>query len=203
MAVANRTRAAHLGPERRRPLVLDAALPLFAADGFDGVSIERIAEAAGVTRPVVYDCYPNKHALFGALLDREQQRLVQETLDALPTVPRLDDIEVLLADGFVAFLTTAARHPHSWRLVFDASPRVAGARSAVTERLEELATAVLAARGLRDAQRGARVTAYMLAGLAQAGVRLMLDHPGEWDPAKLGALLGRMAAPGEQMLESA
>jgi hypothetical protein len=51
---AERRRAAHLGPERRRPLVLDAALALFADRGYDGVSVDDIAASAGVTKPVLY-----------------------------------------------------------------------------------------------------------------------------------------------------
>jgi AcrR family transcriptional regulator len=52
-----RRRAAHLGPERRRPLVLDAAFALFVKRGYEGTSMEAIAAAAGVTKPVVYDCF--------------------------------------------------------------------------------------------------------------------------------------------------
>src|ERR687895_691118 len=40
-----RARAAHLGPERRRPLVLDAAFELFLERGYEGTSMESIAEA--------------------------------------------------------------------------------------------------------------------------------------------------------------
>ena len=42
-----RKRAAHLGPERRRPQVLDAALTLFLKGGYDGTSMQAVAEAAG------------------------------------------------------------------------------------------------------------------------------------------------------------
>ena len=41
-----RVRAAHLGPELRRPLVLDVALPLFARHGYDAVSMQAIADSA-------------------------------------------------------------------------------------------------------------------------------------------------------------
>ena len=61
-------RAAHLGPERRRPMVLDAAFELFLEHGYEGTSMEAIARATGVTKPVVYACYPSKEELFKALL---------------------------------------------------------------------------------------------------------------------------------------
>ena len=46
-ATEGRQRAAHLGPEVRRPLVLDAARHLFVKHGYRGTSMEGIA-AAGV-----------------------------------------------------------------------------------------------------------------------------------------------------------
>ena len=73
-----RKRAAHLGPERRRPEVLDAALKLFLERGYQGTSMEAIARAAGVTKPVVYACFPGKDELFRALLAREEERILGE-----------------------------------------------------------------------------------------------------------------------------
>ncbi|MGH3832803.1 MAG: helix-turn-helix domain-containing protein, partial [Pseudonocardiaceae bacterium] len=63
-----RARAAHLGPERRRPLILDAALEVYVERGYRGTSMQAVADAAGVTKPVVYECYPNKDQLLLALL---------------------------------------------------------------------------------------------------------------------------------------
>ena len=74
-----RKRAAHLGPERRRPLVLDAAHDLFLRNGFEGTSMDAIAAAAGVSKPVVYDCFASKDELFTAMLDREEERVLRET----------------------------------------------------------------------------------------------------------------------------
>src|SRR3954453_302683 len=74
----NRKRAAHLGPERRRPEVLDAALGLFLEHGYDGTSMQAIAERAGVTKPVVYACFPGKDELLWALLTREEERILGE-----------------------------------------------------------------------------------------------------------------------------
>lgn len=73
-----RRRAAHLGPERRRPLILDVALQLFMEHGYRGTSMEAVARAAGVTKPVVYDCFASKADLFGALLEREEQRMFDQ-----------------------------------------------------------------------------------------------------------------------------
>src|SRR4051794_29826353 len=72
----HRKRAAHLGPERRRPQVLDAALELFLERGYEGTSMEAVAGAAGVTKPVVYACFAGKDELFRALLRREEERIL-------------------------------------------------------------------------------------------------------------------------------
>src|SRR5688572_19042004 len=88
-----RKRAAHLGPERRRPLVLDAAYRLFLEHGFEGTSMDSIAAAAGVSKPVVYDCFASKDELFSAMLDREEQRILGETRVALETGGGSEDPE--------------------------------------------------------------------------------------------------------------
>src|SRR5438034_7999818 len=83
-APRRRERAAHLGPERRRPLVLDAAFELFLEHGYDGTSMDAVARAAGVTKPVVYDCFASKEELFTALLQREEARVLEQIAAALP-----------------------------------------------------------------------------------------------------------------------
>ena len=40
--------------------------------------MDEIARAAGVTKPVVYACFPSKAELFGELLDREERRMLTQ-----------------------------------------------------------------------------------------------------------------------------
>src|SRR3954471_23782194 len=121
--VRQRPRAAHLGPERRRPLVLDAALKEFVVHGYRGTSMEAIADAAGVSKPVVYECYPSKERLFRARPEREEQGLGEAVAAALPRSPSFEDVEAVLAEGLTALLSAAAATPLSWRGVFDARDR--------------------------------------------------------------------------------
>jgi AcrR family transcriptional regulator len=46
--------------------------------GYSGVSIEAVANAAGVTRPVVYDHFPNLARLLHALVEREEIYALEE-----------------------------------------------------------------------------------------------------------------------------
>ena len=201
---ATRERAAHLGPERRRPLVLDAALRVFVKHGYTGASMEEIAAAAGVTKPVVYDCFAGKEELFRALLDREEKRLLEGIAEALPSQPDFGDIEGLMGDGFTALLQTATAMPDSWRVVFDAqhgaepviARRVWRAKQAIVDELGRLVEPALLAMGVEDAQRKAPVMAELLAAIGETGVRILLDRGAEWTPQELGGLLARVTARG-------
>lgn len=48
--------------------ILDSAARLFAAKGYDGVSVREIAEASGVTKPVIYYYFKNKEDLYDQLI---------------------------------------------------------------------------------------------------------------------------------------
>lgn len=52
----------------RRQTLLDAAARLFAERGFNGVSIEELGAAAGVSGPAVYKHFAGKHSVLAALL---------------------------------------------------------------------------------------------------------------------------------------
>jgi AcrR family transcriptional regulator len=203
-AAEGRQRAAHLGPERRRPLVLDAALHLFVERGYRGASMEGIAAAAGVTKPVVYRCYPNKQELFRALLSREEGRLVASAKLALPTELDPTDLEAVLTAGFTALFVAARSEPDSWRIVFVSehgsepaiARRVRRARASVVERLTEMAEPMLSSMGVEDAGRKAPVLSEVVASIAEGGVRLLLSDGEEWTPEELGEFLGRLVARG-------
>ena len=199
-----RQRAAHLGPERRRPLVLDAARHLFVEHGYRGTSMEGIAAAAGVTKPVVYRCYPNKQELFRALLEREEQRLLHSVTEALPTELDPTDLEAVFIAGFTALFVAARSEPDSWRIVFVSehgsepavARRVRRARTSVVERLTEMAQPLLATMGVRDSARKAPVLSEVVASIAEGGVRLLLSDGRDWTAEELGEFLGRLVARG-------
>src|SRR6476660_9597754 len=97
-AVQPRQRAQHLGPERRRPQVLDTALAIAVEYGVAAVTMAAIAERMNVTRPVVYACFPDRVELIEALIQREESFLVGGVLEVLP--PRdVDAGETVFVDG--------------------------------------------------------------------------------------------------------
>lgn len=56
--------------ERTKAAIFAAAEALFLAHGFEGVSMDAIAERAGITKQTVYSHVGNKEALFLDLVDR-------------------------------------------------------------------------------------------------------------------------------------
>jgi AcrR family transcriptional regulator len=203
-ASGTRKRAAHLGPERRRPDVLDAALKLFLVSGYEGTSMQAIADEAGVTKPVVYACFPGKDELFRALLAREEQRILEEITKAFKDAD-LSDPEQTLIDGFTGFLRAIASSADVYRLIFLGEGggnmavvhRIQRGREAQIEQLASLARVWLEARGKTpnsELDRTARLLGYAIAGLAESGARLLLSEPQNWTPETLGRELGRLAA---------
>ena len=195
-------RAAHLGPERRRPMVLDAAFELFLEHGYDGTSMEAIARATGVSKPVVYACYPSKDELFKALLAREEERVLGEIAAALPAAAD-GDLEAALTEGLTGFLRAVQASPQAYRVIVLGE----GANAAVARRIQRgrerqveavamLARPLLGAGEDLELDRRARLLGHLTVGLAESGARALLSEPG-WTPEALGATLGRMAAGGE------
>ena len=70
MAVVTTPKFQRLSREERRDQILDAANALFAEAGYDAVSIEDIAHAAGVTRGLVHHYFGGRKDVYIALLER-------------------------------------------------------------------------------------------------------------------------------------
>ncbi|MGB3614547.1 MAG: TetR/AcrR family transcriptional regulator [Elainellaceae cyanobacterium] len=67
-------------------VILKGALQVFMADGYAAASMNRIAAAAGVSKPTLYSYFRDKEGLFVALLQKLTQRS-NRILFGLPTTP--------------------------------------------------------------------------------------------------------------------
>src|SRR6185437_2898799 len=65
-----------LSPAERRERILRAALQAFARGGYGGVSMNEIASAAGVTKPVLYDHFPSKVKIYVTVLESIRNELL-------------------------------------------------------------------------------------------------------------------------------
>ncbi|MFE5888876.1 TetR/AcrR family transcriptional regulator [Streptomyces sp. NPDC056462] len=64
-----------MGVEERRQQLIGVALELFSQRSPDDVSIDEIASAAGISRPLVYHYFPGKLSLYEAALKRASDEL--------------------------------------------------------------------------------------------------------------------------------
>lgn len=64
-----------MGVEERRQQLIGVALELFSQRSPDEVSIDEIASAAGISRPLVYHYFPGKLSLYEAALKRASEDL--------------------------------------------------------------------------------------------------------------------------------
>jgi AcrR family transcriptional regulator len=174
----------------RRAQLLDVARRLFARDGYRGASMESIAEAAGVTKPVLYQHFSSKRALYSALLAGELGRLTEELETAFS---QAEGNKERLRRGFGAYLDFVDRHEDAFRLLFtealgldaDFQRQVAGFRRWVADRVG----AIIAAEAGLDAPR-ARALAAAIVGMAEAAGGWWLD---ERRPLAAGELADELA----------
>ena len=90
--------------EQRRSRILDAATRIFARKGYDNASMDEIATAAGITKPVLYDHFASKNALFETLLRSIRDGLLAKGR-AIGQSSAGDDIKFRSAvDSFFAFV---------------------------------------------------------------------------------------------------
>jgi AcrR family transcriptional regulator len=109
--------APRMAPEQRREQLIDAALSVIVEQGYEGVSIEAIARTAGVTRPVIYDHFPNLGRLLQALIEREESYALAQLAAIVPDSAPAGDPPELFAAGVRRFLDAVASRPDTWRII--------------------------------------------------------------------------------------
>jgi AcrR family transcriptional regulator len=175
----------------RREQLLDVALQVFARQGYHGTSMNDVAEAAGVTKPVVYQHFDSKRDLYLALLAEVGDRLLTEISKATAGAT---DGKHQTELGFRAYFRWVANDHDSFLLLFgsgarrdeefnDAVRRVTGQ---VAEVIKPLITADI------DAEHQ-RTLAHALVGLAEGVSRRLVDNGSEFDPDVLARQVSDLA----------
>ncbi|WPP49224.1 TetR/AcrR family transcriptional regulator [Catalinimonas niigatensis] len=63
----------------KRTEIISQALPLFASYGYEGVSVQQIVQAAGVTKPTLYYYFESKRGLLDVILEQYFDELYAAT----------------------------------------------------------------------------------------------------------------------------
>lgn len=128
------------GPERKAQ-VLAVARHVLADQGYHGTTMSDIADAAGVTKPVLYQHYTSKRDLYAAVLDDIAARLremVVTSVSAAPT-PRSQ-----AEAGIAAFARFVEQDYESFRLLFDTANRQDEEWAEITREVERSMAQALA-----------------------------------------------------------
>ena len=166
-----------LPADERRQQLLAVACDLFARSGYHETSMDDIAEAAGVTKPVLYQHFPSKRALYGELLDDTGRRLLDRLAEA---TARATSGRERVEAGFRAYFQFAVGDSSSFRLLFGASirndPDFARTVDAI---LQAAADTISTLIDLPTSDDQRRVLAYALVGMAESVGRRALAQSGD------------------------
>ena len=185
-------------PERRRQL-FDVALDRFANGGYHETSMEEIAEAAGVTKPVLYQHFQSKQQLFMELLDAVGRDLLTEVESR--AAAEAHPYQKVLA-GFRAYFRFASGHTAAFQLMFGSGARLTEEFAEPVRALEEAIAATIAKfidANIDDEHRS--LLGHAIVGLGEvAGRRWVADHggtegrlPTDLDPADADLMAVRLA----------
>lgn len=183
--------AVRLPAEQRRRQLLDVALQVFAERGFHATSMDDVALTAGVTKPVLYQHFPNKRGLYLMLLEDVGYRLLTELGGATSqAVHPHDQVEA----GFLAYFRFVHRDGAAFRLLFGASVRNDADFAEVAERtVGDAAAAISGLIEIDGPEEQRLVLAHALIGIAESTARWALNRDEDWDPRQLAVWVAQMA----------
>lgn len=187
-------RGARLPREQRREQILAAARDVFGRHGYHPASMEEIADAAGVTKPVLYQHFDSKLDLYLAVLDTTIDELLTATDFALRST---SDNKLRVQQTMRAYFAFVDSTDGIYRLLFesdvigteDVRIRVDRAHAEVARRI----AAVIA----EDTDLGEFETLLLgsaLQGLAQvAAMRWIRGHTGTMERDEAADLVAALA----------
>ena len=108
---------------RRRSTTWDhlsnVAIDLFATRGFDEVSVDDVAQAAGIARRTLFRYYPSKNALPWGDFDAHLERMRDQLSDLDPGVPIGDALRTALLAFNTFDEAETARHRQRMRVILE------------------------------------------------------------------------------------
>ena len=161
-------------PRRRRQL-LAVAMKVFADRGYHTTSMNDLAEAAGVTKPVLYQHFRSKRALYLELLEDVGGQL-REAIDRATTEAKSPREQVHA--GFHAYFDFVATQHNAFQLLFGGGARrdeeFADAVRRVEVSIADSIAALIVVDGLDDDRR--RLLAHGIVGVAEGTSRHWLAN---------------------------
>lgn len=180
------------GPERRLQLLAEA-LQVFGEHGFHDSSMDQIAAAAGVTKPVVYQHFASKEDLFEAVVVAAAERLSAGIEKAMANATSArEQVEF----GFGAILEVCARDRATFSVLFDERSQLdASMRQQILNTQHSLASGI--ANHLHGVGNGDRelqlVLGHALVGMTESALRYWFENDAGIDATTLKSQLIELA----------
>jgi AcrR family transcriptional regulator len=175
----------------RREQILDMAMQVFAKLGYHGASMNEIAEAAGVTKPVLYQHFDSKQALYLALLDEVGRRMINAIQKATAGAANGKAQTEL---GFQAYFRWVADDHDAFLLLFATQAnRDAVATAAIRKITDEAAAAIAPMIAVDIEVEYQRTLAHGLVGMAEGVSRRLVERGESFDPDRLGLQVANLA----------
>jgi AcrR family transcriptional regulator len=169
------SRPTRLPRGQRRIQLLDAASEVFASKGYHAAAMDDIADAAGVSKPVLYQHFPSKLDLYLALLDQSCDRLVEVLEEALSST---DDNANRVNATVAAFFEFVSSTSGDFRFVFESDLTGEGAvqqrLARVNHEISDAIADVIAEDTALPSQQ-AKLLAVSLVGIAQVSARYWIS----------------------------
>jgi AcrR family transcriptional regulator len=135
-------RGSRLSAEARRAQIVEAAARLAVEQGYLPLPPERLAEAVGASKALIYGYFPDQHDLFNAVLAREFAGLDAAGLDTTSAAPTLDLAALGCAELYFGHVCAhgpvvhvVLRDPYMARRL---DPKLAAIRDRIARRLVRL-----------------------------------------------------------------
>lgn len=182
-----------LTAEARRAQLLSVAREVFAEDGYPGAAMEKIAQRAGVTKPVLYQHFEGKKELYLALLDSDMSRLLAQVSGAIESA---HDNPSRIRKGLAAYFNYIEANVDSFRLLFretmGADPEF---RESIDRFHDAAATSIgaIIADETGKSQELAELLARGIMGMSEAAATWWLDRKQEIEKEELVESLAELA----------
>lgn len=131
--------------EERTRQLLQVAWQLIGDEGTDALTLGNLAEAAGVTKPVVYDHFGTRNGLLAALYqdyDERQTRIFDAAIEA--AAANLQDKSRVIAASYVNCVLTQGREISDVVAALNGSPELAAVKKQYQHAFIEKCAAILA-----------------------------------------------------------
>ncbi len=154
---------------KRKELLLDVALEVFSAKGYENTSMDEIAELAGVTKPIVYQHFDSKKSLYVELSDTVSNNLIDAIKNA---THNCESPKSQVEQGFRAYFNFVASHSSAFKLLFSRNSAADKELSNSVKNVEQTIANVLAPLiDLKISESHRYILASAIIGMAEGALR--------------------------------